>query len=159
MTSTSAAKVERKTYIGKRKQQNLTERSGIFYDDSTSISARDCRGYPHTKCLQGGLARGNEAVPVSFANEYAPARVLGGGPCVNPYTCEPWHLAQFGEVSSELRRFSPEYGIFSCGYGGVAYNLVPDIPNGSASVLQGITEVAAVNVQLSLHVVTGRLFA
>lgn len=38
-------------------------------------------------------------------------------------------------------------------------NLISDIPYWSASVLEGVAKVAAVNVQVSLHVVTGRLFA
>lgn len=38
-------------------------------------------------------------------------------------------------------------------------NLVSDIPYGATGIFEGVAKVAAVNVQVSLHVVTGRLFA
>lgn len=57
MTSTSAAKIVKKTYSGKRKQQKLTERSGILNDDSAGVAARDGGGDFHAECLKGCFAR------------------------------------------------------------------------------------------------------
>ena len=159
MTSTSGAKIVRKTYKGKRKQQKLTERSGILDDDSAGVAACDCGGYFHTEGFQGGLTRGNESVPISLANEYAPACVLGGVACVYSDAREPRHLSQFGKVSSESRGTCPKYGVFSCRNRGTSYNLVSDIPNGATSILQGVAKITPVDVEVPLHVVTGRRFA